>query len=239
MERQKMELTGRQHAFLSKLIDLYRAALQPLPYSTVAEQLGVSPMTAYDMLRLLEERGLARSEYVLHEGGGPGRSNIRFSPTDKALALLTQLAGEDWDQAEWQMVKERILDALRQGQATDYQGLVDDMLLRLPESHSPMTFVTEMIAAILLTVNELVGGNPKDGRMFDALRSVGLPEELGLNALAGLMLGVSFVERANRSVTSRLLSYSRTYQEHLATLSADCKARLTDFAGEIMSIIKP
>ena len=60
-----MELTGRQHAFLSRLIDLYRAAQHALHYSTVAEHLGVSPMTAYDMLRLLDRAGgLCVSEYV-------------------------------------------------------------------------------------------------------------------------------------------------------------------------------
>jgi len=40
-------------------------------------------MTAYDMLRLLEERGLVTSEYVLPEQG-PGRSMIVFRPTAKA-----------------------------------------------------------------------------------------------------------------------------------------------------------
>lgn len=50
-----MKLTGRQREFLGKFLDLYQEARQPLHYPVVAERLGVSPMTAYDMFRLLEE----------------------------------------------------------------------------------------------------------------------------------------------------------------------------------------
>jgi hypothetical protein len=50
-----MKLTGRQRAFLSTFLDLYREAQEPLHYTTVAQRLGVSKITAYDMLRLLEE----------------------------------------------------------------------------------------------------------------------------------------------------------------------------------------
>lgn len=233
-----MELTRRQHEFLSKLIDLYVEGQRPLHYSTVAEQLHVSPVTAYDMLRLLEERGFATSHYAIGKGGGPGRSTILFSPTDKALALIVQVAGEDWDQEEWETVKERIFEALRQGNGADYRALLDDMLLRIPETHSPMLLVTEMITAILLTVHELVGEQPQESQMFQAWRALGLPEELGLNAFAGLTVGLSMVERANRSVTSRLLAHNRIFQDRLGRLSADNKRRLSDFAREVVRLME-
>ena len=233
-----MDLTRRQYEFLSKLIDLSREAHHPLHYSVVAERLHVSPMTAYDMLRLLEERGLVVSRYALPKGGGPGRSTILFSPTAKAMELITQVAGEAWDQEEWETVKERILQAVRHGKDSGYQDLLDDLLLRIPECRSHMVLAAEMTTAVLLTVNEMVGHRSKDDNVFQALRALGLPEELGLNALSGLMLGLSLAERANRSAVSRLLSYSRLYQDHLARLSADSRGRLTDFAQEVMRIME-
>jgi DNA-binding IclR family transcriptional regulator len=60
-----MKLTGRQKAFLAKFLELYRQAQKPLHYTDVAAAVGVAKITAYDMLRLLEKRGLVRSEYVL------------------------------------------------------------------------------------------------------------------------------------------------------------------------------
>lgn len=226
-----MKLTGRQREFLSNFLDLYREARQPLHYSAVAERLGVSPMTAYDMLRLLEERGLVVSEYVLPEQG-PGRSTIVFRPTAQATALMSQLAGTGWDREKWEEVKGRILQALREGRGTDYQDLLEEILSRIPERKSPMLYVAEMITAVLLHLHQLKEEARSSGLM-ESLRALGLPGEL-----AGLTLGLSLVERANRRIVSLLLSYSRKYQEYLARLSAESRQRLSDFAQEVMRIVE-
>ena len=53
----------------------------PIHYSALAEHLGVSKITAYDMLRHLEEKGYISSHYQLEdEKTGPGRSKVVFSP---------------------------------------------------------------------------------------------------------------------------------------------------------------
>ena len=67
-----MKLTGRQRQFVAKFIDLYQQANRPLHYVTVAQQLDVSPMTAYDMLRLLEEKGLVASRICPTRRRRPG-----------------------------------------------------------------------------------------------------------------------------------------------------------------------
>ena len=117
-----MKLTGRQETFLGEFLDLYSQAQEPLHYTHVAEVLGVGKVTAYDMLRLLEKRGLVRAEYVLRgQGQGGGRSTVVFVPTEKAHDLYADLAGEDWAEVEWEIAKAQILDAL--SQRTDYQTM--------------------------------------------------------------------------------------------------------------------
>jgi hypothetical protein len=64
-----------------------------------------------------------------------------------------------------------------------------------------------------------------------------LPDELGLNALPGLTLGLTLVEKANRRAATLLLSYTQKYQDHLAKLSAENKKRVVDFAQEVMKIV--
>ena len=230
-----MKLTGRQKVFLSKFLDLYGEAEGPLHYTTVAERLGVSKITAYDMLRILEEKGLVASEYVLPvKGHGPGRSTIVFHPTQKAAEVMAQLAGEDWDREEWEAVKERILQALREGKGTDYEDLLNEILLRIPERQSPMLYSAEVITATILSLYQLKE-DAMASRLFEHLRS--LPGELGLNALAGLTLGLSLVERANRRFTTMLLSYTHRYQDSLSKLSTERKRMLSDFAQEVMKAI--
>jgi hypothetical protein len=225
------KLTGRQREFLSQFLDVYWESGEPLHYSAVADRLGVSPITAYDMLRILEGRRLLASEYILPVRG-PGRSTIVFRPTEEATTLMTQLAGEGWEREEWETAKERILQAVREARGTDYQGLLETILLRIPERKSPMTYVTEMMTAILLHLHQLTE-EAKGSSVLESLRSLGLPAEL-----AGLTVGLGFVERANRRVISLLLSYSRKYQEYMARLSSESKQRLSDFAEEVMRIVE-
>ena len=231
-----MRLTGRQRDFLKKFLDLYREAEHPLHYTELADKVGVSKVTAYDMLRLLEERGLVTSEYVLPEGGGPGRSSIVFSPTEKAATVMAQLAGESWDTAEWDEVKARILAALRENKDTGYEDLLEEILLRIPERKSPMLYAAEMITAVLLSLHQL-REEAKASGLLENLRALGWPRELGLSALAGLTLGLTLVEKANRRITTLLLSYAQKYQDHLARLSAENKKKLSDFAQEVMRIV--
>jgi DNA-binding MarR family transcriptional regulator len=231
-----MKLTGRQKDFLSKFLELYREANRPLHYAVLADRIGVTKITAYDMLRLLEERGLVTSEYMLPKEGGPGRSSIVFYPTEKAAKSMAQLAGEDRDKDEWEQAKERILQALREVKDADYQNFLDEILLRIPERKSPMLYATEMITAALLNLNQLKEEAEARG-LFKNLHSLGFPSELGLSALAGLNLGLTMVEKANRRVTTLLLSHTRKYQDHLARLSAENKKRLSDFAQEVMKIV--
>ena len=64
-------------------------------YSVLAERLGVSPFTAYDMLCLLEDKGMVTSEYQLSaEKSGPGRAERLFYPVESARERGEHLADQ-------------------------------------------------------------------------------------------------------------------------------------------------
>jgi Mn-dependent DtxR family transcriptional regulator len=72
------KLTRRQNQFLSQFLDLYQENDKPIHYATLAKHLDIGKVTAYEMLRLLEKRGLVKSEFHLPSGDrGPGRSGAR------------------------------------------------------------------------------------------------------------------------------------------------------------------
>jgi len=231
-----MRLTGRQRVFLSQFLDLYHETKEPLHYTAVAQRLGVSKITAYDMLRLLEGREVVQSEYVLRgKGRGAGRSSIVFRPTPKADALINELAGNVNGADEWELVRERILESLQSEK--DYHLLLEDLLSRFPQQESPMLYAAELITALILSLQELRAGASTLG-LADKMRSLGLPAEAGLSALAGLALGLSFVEGINRRLIGRLLSYVSRYQEIIASLSTENKERLVRFTGEVVRIVE-
>lgn len=233
-----MKLTRRQHMVLSNFLDLYKESGKALHYTVVAEHLGVNPVTAYDMLRLLEDRNMLTSEYLLPpEREGGGRARIAFRPTATAQALITQLAGNEWQQEEWNLVKERILQALRTGKESDHQDLLDHLLVRIAEQRSPFIYTAEMITAVILQAYQLKD-NVADSTFLDRMHSMGLSDELSLNAFGGLAVGLSFAERANRRVAKALLVQTKRYQEMIGQLNTQSRRYLTDFADQVMELVQ-
>lgn len=230
-----MKLSSRQRDFLSRLLDLYREAEHAVHYTDVAQALDVSPVTAYEMLRLLEEKELARSEMVRPEGHR-GRSIVVFFPTQKAMALLAQWGGGALNEREWEQAKADILEALEKGKATDYQDLLNQLLQRIPERQSPLLFAADIITVIILLLYEL-RRTALARQIVSNLRWFGPPPWRLLYSLTGLGLALSLVERANRRGTALLLSHSRQFHEYLDNLTGGDKRRLSDFAREVLRTV--
>jgi predicted ArsR family transcriptional regulator len=82
----KTRLTYRQQQFLRQFLDLFQEMRRPVHYAAIAERLGVGKVTAYEMLRLLEERGLVAVEYQTNpDKHGPGRPSVFFYPTQEPI----------------------------------------------------------------------------------------------------------------------------------------------------------
>ncbi len=87
-----MRITKRQKEFLQSLIDLYQDKGFPIHYSEVAQKMGASKWTAYDMLQLLCKEGLLEVEYLIPESdnykrGKLDHSTITFFPTKKGYTV--------------------------------------------------------------------------------------------------------------------------------------------------------
>jgi len=231
------KLTYRQQQFLSQFLDVYWDMDQPVHYVAVADRLGIGNVTAYEMLRLLEERGLVRAEYHRDpDQRGPGRSMVLFYPTQEASRLINELAGKSVDLEDWLAVKERILKQLREGKAGGYEVLLADLLARIPERHSPLIYATELTTAMILTLASLQE-TPEAYKLMERLRRIGLPGEIGLNALGGIGMGLSLLERVNRRLSTLLLAQVGRYETMLSKLNEESRLRLSDFAREVATIL--
>jgi hypothetical protein len=231
-----MKLTPRQQAFLDKLFDLYREFNGPVHYSVVAERLGVNKFSAYDMLKLLEKKGVAASTYVLSEDHtGPGRSMVVFYPTHKAARFLTQLRHEVLGGDEWHQAKERLLQRLRETQESNYAETVRDILANLPDIKTPLLYCTEMIGLLLLN---LAYASQQADQLIPhrMLSSLTVKDEVGLGTLAGFSLGsmISY-PGGDPSFVSKLIGHTKEFQTHLSELSEESVNRLTTFLQDALN----
>jgi len=235
------KLTPRQHTFLDKLLELCWEHKGPVHYSDVARRLSVNRFSAYDMLKVLEKKGLVSSSYVLAAGhSGPGRSMVVFAPTPQAVTVLGRGAdnallglGEDW-----QRVCERVLSRLRKARGTNPREALNELLARLPETKAPLTFCTQMIGALLLNMQRAqarAGGlNP-----FRALAALRADDDTELETLAGLSVGatLSTDDESSSALTQRLLDQAHRYQATLSRLSGEARAALIQFLEEALEAL--
>ncbi len=233
----KKKLTYRQQQFLSQFLDIYREMDQPVHYVTIAERLHLGKVTVYEMLRLLEERGLVRAEYDIASGPhGPGRPTVLFQPTGEAQRVINQMAGDSAEMGDWQAAKEQILQKLHEGKADGYEELVSDLLLRIPERRSPLIFATELITTMIITL-ATIPDTPEVHVLLERLRRIGLPQEIGLNALSGIGLALSALERINRRTATILLAQIGKYEDLLVQMDEENRHRLGKFARDVAQIL--
>lgn len=224
-----MPLTRRQEEFIQKLIDLSDEFDGLIHYSLLADHLGVSPFTAYDMLCMLERKGFAISEYQLPaDRKGPGRAERLFSPSAQALEREAQLSySTNVDAAKKNGHAQSILTRLRSGMGLDKEVL-QATLARMPSNgNQDLAFCTEVMQIGLLRM-QADPGWPKFRKVATRifLSSAGPQQDLLL--LNGVLVGflahahpgegdwMQFLTEQMQHVNEILLSISAEESNQLA-----------------------
>jgi DNA-binding MarR family transcriptional regulator len=123
-----IKLTLRQKIFLMKLVEFFGYSRKPVHHTELAKALGLSNSTTYDMLKLLESKGVLYPIFAMpkNESERHGRSRIMFVPTEKIVKEVYQpLGGKTADREELQKYVIRIMERL--GKDGVYAGDMDDL----------------------------------------------------------------------------------------------------------------
>lgn len=234
----KKKLTYRQQEFLRQFLDIYKSLEKPLRYTDVAKDLGIGKVTAYEMLRLLEGRGLVRAAYQPKQAQhGPGRSTVLFYPTEEATRIVTNLLCENSEAEDCRQVREGLLNQLRADKANaSYDALLLSLISKIPEIPSPTIFMVDMITAVILLLSTSEQ-SPEIKRILNGLVRVGLPKEFGLGVFSGITFFLSVLERTNSRWSSILISQLGRYEETLAHLDQENRNILAQFTREASQIM--
>jgi hypothetical protein len=230
-----MKLTSRQEVFIRNLLDLFREVKGPIHYSVLAERVGVSPFTAYDMLRLLEEKGLVFSDYQrAADRTGPGRSEVVFAPTPQAHQFWGYL--KKLGSAEWEAAREQMLDQIRTRKVDDRE-LADEILARVPpDGPSALRYCVEVMTIIALRLQRKAGR----GRLLEYLPRI-LPHSetanyVDLSLLGGFALGVLVDENTDDPEwVYELFQHVRHYQTLVMDMEPEQLRWLTTSLNKVFS----
>ena len=185
-----MKLTRRQEEFVRSLLDLYGELQEPFHYSELAERLGVSRFTAYDMLRVLEEKGIVASQYQLdEERSGPGRSAVMYEPTARARRILADVFG-DRSRDDWQAITARLMEQVQRGELGD-ADLAREMLARTPPDEPPtLRYCIEVMTVVALRLQRKAARPRLVAQAQMLLTGSDQNCRVGLSLLGGFAMGV-------------------------------------------------
>ena len=186
-----MKLTRRQEEFIAKLIDLSEEFDGPIHYSMLADRLGVSPFTAYDMLCLLEEKGLVTSEYQLAaDKNGPGRTERLFHPT-QSVAERKELLAEQLERRNLGK-EERIqflMEKIQSGRLINSE-LTEAVLRRVPDiEQGEISYCVEIMTIVALRLRSSSGRKNLLDHLPKILPASGATRE-DLSLLGGFAFGI-------------------------------------------------
>ena len=221
MKESNPKLTPRQQSFLNSFVRLFQDAGEPLHYSEVAKDQGLRDSSAYDMLRVLEQKRLVNCEYLAPKPvAGPGRMNVVFSPTAEGLILVSYFSSRDTiDKQEWQRVETHILQSLWRRDTSEHGILLEELLGGISASGSPLVACARMITALLLCLREM-GLNKRENRLISMLleRST---TKIGMSLLAGVAFSLCLAEKVRRRFGHNVGAYVKSYELSLEGLSQE------------------
>lgn len=233
-----MKLTRRQEIFIHRFLDLYRELNGPIHYSLLAERIGVSPFTAYDMLRLLEEKGYVTSEYRTgSEKPSVGRSEIVFLPTELARRRIEELANGA-DLGDWDRAKSLILARIRAGEFQD-RMLAEEIVARVPpDAPEALRYCFEVMTVLILRLGEGTGRHILAERLPLLLEKKGAVSRPGLLLLGGFVLGLLANENPlDLERDQPILEYVERYQAMVMEMEPRLYRRLGDGIKDMLALV--
>jgi len=227
-----MALTQRRKEFLLKIIKLYEATNYPVHYVTVAQNLGVSKWTAYDMLRELVTTGYLTMSYtVSRQERNPGRSMVLFLPTAKALNLFQTKPKEISVSEEWLVLKERLLSILEKNlEKKGVTKIIDDLLEEIPQIEASVPFSAYTITLLTAYLQSLEYQSLK--RIKNLLPSSEEPA-LTLSLFAGTAVG-TMVKNMKETLNQKITGIVNKFQKNIAEFNLSEKKELVIFLGEAL-----
>jgi hypothetical protein len=246
-----MKITTRQKEFLVVLIELYQQKGSPIHYCEVAQKLGVSKWTSYDMLQLLHKEGFLNVEYIIPKSDQYklcklGRSTITFYPTEKGYAISTLLIKRKLPtkMAELNKLKEEITqkyDELKE------KFNIKDLLRDFLQTKSPLIFCACLLLILILLIKKIAQSVAEMQLLSQILPSnvSNTYAELALTVFAGICLGVlaKYINKIPKSATiqnnnlDEYLNYIQTYNQYISQMDKKEQRSLLNFLKDILDEI--
>jgi len=222
-----MAMTKRRLDFLRTIKQLYEAAGVPVHYVRVAESLGVSKWSAYEMLKNLEREGFLTRQYEVNQvEKNPGRAMVLFLPAEKLDEALSGEYEIKTTAREWQQEKERLLSLFDEPKKGGVIALFEQLLSELPNLENPLVscaYVITLLVSQLQTVSE------NSLRLLKTMTAEARKGPIGMAMFVGTAIGSLLKSAAPVAVIGQLGDFLSEFQQNFTALTQSEQVLLIDF----------
>ncbi|WP_058302200.1 LexA family transcriptional regulator [Gorillibacterium timonense] len=225
-----MALTKRRLQFLGKLTELYRRTNLPIHYETLANSLGVSKWTAYDMLKEIEKLGFVSRSYEVNPNE-TGRSQVVFAPTDETLRLFPLSRTENTEGSDWKRTVSKLTGMLKSLKHVGMNEAIRKLLDELPDKSNGMEFCGYIIGLMLVYLKKLGGRTETFIRLVLQKTQ---NQEARMLLFAGSILG-TVIGTLNDELGGRLTELIADFSKAINELTVKEKEMLADLLTEALA----
>lgn len=245
-----MKITTRQKEFLKVLIDLYRQKSLPIHYSEVAQKMGVSKWTAYDMLQLLRKEGLLEVEYIIpesdnYEWSKLGRSTITFLPTKKGYTV-SNLSQRNLPAkiSDLNKLKKEIIQKFEEIKG---KFNLKDLFKEALQTKSPLIFCACVLLILILLIKKITEGIAEIKLLSQVIPADATSTyiELALIVFVGMCFGIltKYINKIPNYITGpnnnldEYADYIQTYNQYVSQMDKKEQKSLLNFLKESLDEI--
>lgn len=223
-----MGITKRRKQFLEEVIKIYQDTLLPVHYETIAEAVGVSKWTAYDVMKVLEKEGYLKRIYKKNQND-TGRSIVLFIPTEEVIKLTSDNTKQISKPKKEKEIKDELINIKKISHNQFFSESVSDLFKKMDDFEIKVEFCYYFLGILVIYLNQL-GKEHSDLAKF--VMTVSSKTHVQLSVFVGLVVGmITFKE--NDTIALNISENSYQFFEFLEELTSDELNKLVDFLNEI------
>jgi predicted transcriptional regulator len=223
----KMILTKRRREFLDQICRQYHTTNLPVHYSEVAEAIGVSKWTAYDVLKTLENQGLLKRTYSTNENE-TGRSVVVFSPTDLAESMFQKERREITNTDEWNTIHTHVKAVIESHQTLPLIEAINHILYEMKKVDVKLEFCAYFLCVLILYLNSL--GKPVKDLTVNMVHASKEPL-VQLTVFVGAVVGM-IIQSVSEELSPEMITLVQQFFNNVDQLTPDELGYLIAFIKE-------
>jgi len=244
------KITTRQKEFLKALIDLYQEKGSSVHYCEVGRKLGVSKWTAYDMMQLLQKKGLLEIEYLIPESDNDkwqklGRSTIAFFPTKKGYSV-SNLSQRSLS-AKISELKNLKREIIQKFEKIKGKFNLKDLFKEALQTKSPLIFCACVLLILILLIKKITEGIAEIQLLSQVIPADATNTyiELALTVFIGICFGIltKYINKIPKYVSGpnnnldEYANYIQTYNEYVSQMDKKEQKSLLSFLKDTLDEI--